>query len=104
MPNGGELRVSVVSVPPAHEEQRGVGTAGGKIKVIVEDTGVGIAAQQKDRVFDPFFTTKAEGSGIGLSISHKIIVDHGGTIQVRSAEGEGAVFEICLPVTGRKVA
>jgi len=97
MPEGGELRVSVLSVPAADDESAGAVAPGGKVKILIEDTGVGISAHQKDKVFDPFFTTKADGVGIGLSISHKIIGDHGGTIQIRSGDGEGAAFEICLP-------
>lgn len=99
MTGGGELRISVLA--ESGRDYTGKDLApGGKVKIVVEDTGVGISAKEKDRVFDPFFSTKPEGVGIGLSISHKIVVDHGGTIQIRSRPGEGAAFEICLPAAG----
>lgn len=98
MSAGGELRVSILAESGGNQSDKGSAPTGGKVKIVVEDTGVGISAKEKDRVFDPFFTTKPEGVGIGLSISHKIVVDHGGTIQIRSRQGEGATFEICLPV------
>ena len=65
----------------------------------VRDTGPGIHPRHQDKIFDPFFTTKAEGkgTGLGLSISYSIIKDHGGTITVESAPGEGACFEVWLP-------
>lgn len=101
MPEGGELRVGVFTVSTADGENNDVVLPEGKIRLFVEDTGVGISIQQKERIFEPFFTTKAGGVGIGLSISHKIIVSHGGTIQFRSRDGEGTSFEICLPAVGQ---
>jgi PAS domain S-box-containing protein len=101
MPEGGELRVGVFIVSTAGGGNNDVVPPEGKIRILVEDTGVGISIQQKERVFDPFFTTKAEGVGIGLSISQKIIVSYGGTIQFQSRDGEGTSFEICLPAVGQ---
>jgi signal transduction histidine kinase len=71
------------------------------IRITISDDGPGMSPETKLRVFDPFFTTKAvgQGTGQGLSIAHAIIVNkHGGTIQVESAPGAGAVFELTLPV------
>lgn len=65
----------------------------------VEDSGDGIARNVMPRIFDPFFTTKeiGNGSGLGLSICQRIVTDHGGTIEVNSAEGQGARFTVRLP-------
>jgi len=65
----------------------------------VADTGEGIPKENLVRVFDPFFTTRevSKGSGLGLSISHGIIEQHGGTIQVESISGQGTVFTVSLP-------
>lgn len=70
------------------------------IFVNFEDTGPGISQENISRVFDPFFTTKdiGEGTGLGLSVSHGIIREHGGEIRVESRQGEGARFLIELPV------
>ena len=65
----------------------------------VRDTGKGIAKEDRARLFDPFFTTKAlgEGSGLGLSISEKIITEMGGEIRCESEVGRGSTFTIRLP-------
>ena len=65
----------------------------------VWDTGAGIAPHQLDRLFDPFFTTKlpGEGIGLGLSLAHSIIQEHGGIIHAESTVGQGARFQIDLP-------
>jgi CheY-like chemotaxis protein len=67
----------------------------------VRDTGRGIEPKNLGRLFDPFFTTKPAGvgSGLGLSICHKIITDHGGRIEVRSEPDRGTCFTVRLPVT-----
>ena len=72
------------------------------IQFIVGDDGPGIAEEHLDRVFDPFFTTKRDGkgTGIGLSISFSIVQEHGGTIRVQSAPGQGTEFVVELPIMG----
>jgi two-component system NtrC family sensor kinase len=71
----------------------------GAVKIEIGDSGPGIAEDVKPRIFDPFFTTKpvGEGTGLGLSISAGIVSEHGGTIEVESGKGAGAVFTISLP-------
>jgi CheY-like chemotaxis protein len=67
----------------------------------VRDTGEGMDAKTLERIFEPFFTTKAagRGSGLGLSVAHGIVRDHGGAISARSREREGATFEVLLPAS-----
>jgi len=67
------------------------------IRVTVQDTGAGIPEGHLDRVFDPFFTTKQNGTGMGLSITRRIIQEHKGTISVESEPGKGSTFTVLLP-------
>ncbi|MCF8093172.1 MAG: GHKL domain-containing protein [Desulfotignum sp.] len=68
----------------------------------IKDTGPGIPISQQSKVFDPFFTTKANSSGIGLSICHRIILDHGGVLKLNSAKNKGTRFTIELPLKTRE--
>lgn len=67
-------------------------------KVSLSDTGCGIPSEDLRQLFNPFFTTKAHGSGLGLSVVHSIITEHGGEIDVTSAPGVGATFFLVLPL------
>lgn len=69
-----------------------------RVTVAVKDTGCGIAPEILTHIFDPFFTSKPRGSGLGLSITHKIITTHNGTINVESKVNQGTVFLIEFPV------
>jgi signal transduction histidine kinase len=75
-------------------------------RVIVEvtDDGPGVSQLVKERIFDPFFTTKAagEGTGLGLTVAHAIVRDHGGEIQVSSRQAGGATFTVELPIADSK--
>ena len=68
------------------------------VQVEIRDTGIGIPEENLERIFDPFFTNKDGGSGLGLSISHQIIQEHGGRILVRSRIKEGTSFFVNLPL------
>lgn len=82
MPDGGELNIKV--------------SVGDHLYILISDTGHGIPENIKDKIFLPFYTTKERGTGLGLSIVHKIVVSHGGNIQVDSSE-KGTTFTIRLP-------
>ncbi len=81
---GGELRVST--------------SAGDRCAVItVRDTGSGMTDEVQKNLFRAFHTTKRDGTGLGLSVSHRIIHEHGGSIEVESAPGAGSTFRLVLP-------
>jgi nitrogen fixation/metabolism regulation signal transduction histidine kinase len=63
------------------------------------DDGPGIASEHIDKIFDPYYTTRKEGTGLGLAITKKIVLLHGGSITATSTEGQGAAFEIRLPIS-----
>jgi two-component system sensor histidine kinase AtoS len=69
----------------------------GGVMLQFKDSGVGMDQTTKDNIFDPFFTTKDSGTGLGLSMTHKIIEEHGGDIQVDSTVGKGTTFLLTLP-------
>ncbi|MFH1020092.1 MAG: PAS domain S-box protein, partial [Pseudomonadota bacterium] len=73
---------------------------GNYLRLTVRDTGQGIAPIILDKIFDPFFTTKnrGEGTGLGLSVVHGIVISHGGGIEVQSVQGEGTIFSLYFPV------
>jgi len=77
---------------------------GENVKIEFQDTGAGIAKENINKVFDPFFTTKpvGKGTGLGMSISYRVINDHGGTITIDSKVGEGTKFTITLPINHKK--
>jgi len=68
------------------------------VSVYIQDTGPGITLANEHRIFDPFFTTKTSGMGLGLSISRRIIEDHGGILRLTETSSKGCTFEITLPV------
>jgi two-component system, NtrC family, nitrogen regulation sensor histidine kinase NtrY len=74
---------------------------GDRIELRVEDTGPGIPAEVRERLFTPYFTTKgSRGTGLGLAMTHRIVLEHGGSIEVGDAPGGGASFVIRLRVSG----
>ena len=74
--------------------------AGENVEIEFKDTGKGIKKENLSKVFDPFFTTKpvGQGTGLGMSISYRVIQNHYGTISVESELGQGASFKIILPI------
>jgi signal transduction histidine kinase len=70
------------------------------VKATVADTGHGIPGEDLPKIFTPFFTTKeaGEGTGLGLTVVHNIVQEHGGSIAVESEPGRGTAFTITLPV------
>jgi len=93
MPEGGNLRI-ITSL-----EREFVGSDSSEFVIIkFEDTGCGIPKEDLDNLFNPFFTTKSGGTGMGLSISRRIVEEHNGRINVESTVGKGTTFTIKLPL------
>jgi CheY-like chemotaxis protein len=107
MEGGGTVTIKLDCIDVQHPQAllHGSLAAGTYVKLVVSDTGRGIPSQALDRIFDPFFTTKrvGEGTGLGLSVVHGIVVDLGGAIEVASELGAGTTFAIWLPVSTQKV-
>jgi signal transduction histidine kinase len=87
MPQGGRLQLRV---------HQAAAPASGVV-LEVADEGVGIAPEDVDRIFQPFHGGFAKGAGLGLAIVHRIVTEHGGTIDVRSEAGLGTVIEVAMP-------
>ena len=101
MPEGGRLTIRTANVHQAAALRRGheVMPAGDYVSIVVVDTGVGISADNLQRIFEPFFSTKELGSGTGLGLStvYGIVKQTGGFVFADSTPGQGSVFEIYLP-------
>jgi signal transduction histidine kinase len=85
MPTGGELTLEAQTMDDKN------------VRVVIEDTGVGIPEGIKDKVFQPLFTTKSRGQGFGLAVCRRIIEAHGGTINFESQAGKGTRFTLIFP-------
>jgi len=99
MPSGGHLTLRV-AWPDAGVLRPGRYPSPGarRVRVEIADTGVGISPGDAERVFNPFFSTKDGGTGLGLALTHKIVEDHGGSIDFRSAPGAGTTFRLDIPL------
>jgi|TARA_B100000315_G_scaffold260759_1_gene324913 PAS domain S-box-containing protein len=103
MPEGGTMRVSIERFE-LDTGSRIPLALGPYVKISVEDSGVGIPAEDRNRIFDPFFSTKPTGSGLGLATAYSIIQKHGGYISVESKVGVGTEFEVYLPASPQELS
>lgn len=87
MPAGGKIRLS-------SSQQNG------HVDITFSDTGPGMPPSAISRAFDPFYTTKPEGTGLGLSVVHSIVREHGGGVVIASQLGKGTEVKISLPIKG----
>ncbi len=84
MPKGGTLEITLAAEP-------------NRVLLSVKDTGVGISSEDLSRVFDPFFSTKPQGTGMGLTTVHHIVVNHLGEVHIESKPGQGTTVHLWLP-------
>jgi signal transduction histidine kinase len=80
---------------------RSVRRQGERALLAVADEGPGIPPEVRPRVFDPYFTTRRDGTGLGLAIVRKIVLQHGGDVEVGDRPGGGALFTVSLPLAPR---
>jgi signal transduction histidine kinase len=87
MPRGGQILIETAAEPDRTGWQR----------LIIADTGNGMRPEELEKIWEPFYTTKTSGTGLGLAVSHRIIREHGGTVDVQSGVGVGTTFTIRFP-------
>lgn len=98
MSHGGRITIHCHNVR-APQQVPQVSPDGRYLKIVIKDEGDGIPARIIDKIFDPYFTTKQQGSGLGLAVSHSIIVKHGGHIFASSTPDTGTSFTFYLPAS-----
>jgi PAS domain S-box-containing protein len=91
MPSGGLLRVSTGRVAGQ--------TDPGWVRLSVEDSGMGVSAELRERIFEPFFSTKEGGTGLGLAVVQQIVESYAGRIEVFSEPGQGTRFDVYWPAS-----
>ncbi len=92
------IKNAIESMPDGGELTAKTEVCWDHVVVSLTDTGSGMPPELVKEIFNPFFTTKAEGMGIGLAMTKKVIEDHGGEIMIQSVPGVGTSFHICLPI------
>jgi signal transduction histidine kinase/CheY-like chemotaxis protein len=88
---GGKLTVALSAIPAEDGE-------GARALLVVRDTGIGMDEETRQQIFEYFFSTRASGSGLGLAIVRNIVLSHGGAVEVLTAPGKGAEFQVRLPL------
>jgi two-component system, cell cycle sensor histidine kinase and response regulator CckA len=97
MPLGGKITITAQNVSTLNLEISSLLALGEYVKIVVQDEGHGIPAENLSRIFDPYFTTKQKGNGLGLAMAFSIVTKHGGLITVDSVVGKGSCFTLYLP-------
>jgi PAS domain S-box-containing protein len=107
MPEGGRITIKTENVTLDKDVCKTIpeSSPGEFVRVLVEDTGVGMKKEIIDKIFEPFFTTKktGKGTGLGLSVVYGIVKQHDGWINVYSEPGQGTTFKIYLPAVSAEI-
>ncbi len=105
MPGGGLIAISTSKVSGSSIIRLGADVSRNYVCIKISDTGCGMPPQVRARIFEPFFTTKQNsgGTGLGLAVVYGIILNHRGILDVESAEGQGSVFHVYLPLETPKL-
>lgn len=90
------VQTDLISVRPTRP--KATRASGPHLCIAISDTGVGISPENMKRLFEPFFTTKQQGTGLGLTITRRIVNEHNGEISVQSEVNQGTTFRIKLPL------
>ncbi len=98
MPTGGQITLQTAVRDAGGAGERSQIARGQVVEVALTDTGPGIPPHILKDIFTPFMTTKRRGTGLGLSVSRRIVEDHGGWIEAESPPGQGATFRVFLPL------
>ena len=106
MSSGGKLRVTAKMVKGGQVEAAPLNPLVDHVLITVEDTGIGMDAETRERAFDPFFTTKSGevGAGLGLAAVYEIARAHNGHVSVQSEPNSGSRFQVVLPLNADRIA
>lgn len=104
MPTGGLLSITVGRRQAHLVGDPADGPPSEAVAITVTDSGLGMTPDEVRGAFEPYFSTKDTGVGLGLALTHKIVTDHGGTITLDSAPGQGTTARICLPLVALETA
>ncbi len=106
MSTGGQLKVELDEVDLIPGSLAGAGISEPSVRLRVTDTGCGMDEETREKALEPFFTTKelGEGTGLGLSVVHGIVEQHGGHLILESVPGSGTTVSVYLPVTSEEMA
>ena len=93
------LLINAIQASPNHSEVvLSARSEDSKVVIQVKDQGCGIAPEDREKIFDPFFTTKESGTGLGLSVAHQIVEQHGGVLTAEANADKGMTFAVVLPL------
>jgi two-component system sensor histidine kinase HydH len=96
------LKNSIQATPEGGEISLNIGCDGEACRLSVSDTGVGMSEEIQNKMFDPFYTTRKTGTGLGLSVSHRIVERHNGYFEINSVVNKGTTITIVLPHKEKK--